>query len=463
MVRVVRWAIAALWVVAIAGGGSFASAQEPVEKPPAAGSTPPQEPEKPAATESKPPQEGEPPPPPKEKPPEEEHRPGSPKDASAGGSERRLPDHAGLFPWGPLSLIEPPITAAQDWLSENARLDVGLRALLGFQQASGGPGERTAAAQDYRMYGTFHAFNWRPEDKGCAGNVYFRLEYRNELFTDITPAELNTEIGTLFDTTYGQDEHDFALVQLYYEQFLADGGLRLRVGKIDPDDYFNLGRWADDYRYFNNTLFSAFPTANHPSGGLGANAQWYINKEWTLTGGLSDVQGRKTETGFTTVDELKFFYGVDLTFSPKIEGLGQGNYRVGLEYRDAVEDKGRPSDTTIYVNIDQEIAKDIAPFLRFGHGTGNSTGVQYHGSIGIGVDNCFDRPGDAAGIGFGFDTPDEDIDSKRDIEWALELFYRFQLTRKMQLMVGGQGIFDPINDNGRNSLAIFEARLVIDF
>jgi hypothetical protein len=28
---------------------------------------------------------------------------------------------------------------------------------------------------------------------------------------------------------------------------------------------------------------------------------------------------------------------------------------------------------------------------------------------------------------------------------------------------GGQGIFNPINDVERNSLAVFEARLVIDF
>src|SRR6185436_1968869 len=103
--------------------------------------------------------------------------------------------------------------------------------------------------------------------------------------------------GTLFTTTYGHDEHDFALVQLYYEQFLFDGDLRLRGGKLDPDDYFNLGLWADDYRYFNNTLFSAFPASNHPSGGLGFNVQWTVCPEWTFTAGMSDVQGRKTESG----------------------------------------------------------------------------------------------------------------------------------------------------------------------
>jgi hypothetical protein len=387
--------------------------------------------------------------------------PGHPKHASAGGSERKVPARAGLFPRGPLSLIEPPIVDMQKWLSENARLDLGLRAAFGFQQASGGPGKRTASSQDYRVYGTFHVINWEEEEKGSAGNLYFRAEFRDRI-SEIAPFFLNTQIGTLHTTTYGQDEHDFAMVQLYWEQYLADGDWRLRVGKLDPDDYFNLGRFADDYRYFNNTLFSAFPASNHPSGGLGFNAQWYVTPEWTVTGGMTDVQGRKTEAGFNTIDEGKFFYGLDATWSPKLQGL-QGNYRVGVEYRDGVEDKGRPSDTSFYINIDQEIAKDVAPFVRWGHGTGRSTGVEDAFSVGLGIDNCFDRPGDAFGIGFGFDTADDSVESERDIEYASEVFYRFQLTRAMQYMIGGQLIFEPINNIDQDVIGIFQMRLVVDF
>jgi hypothetical protein len=388
---------------------------------------------------------------------------GHPGEASAGGRERDLPPHAGLFPRSPISLIEPPIKDLQEWTSENLRLDLGFRAAFGFQQASGGPGERTAASQDYRVYGTWHAFNWEEDKKGWAGNVYARFEYRDKMFTDITPFELNTQIGTLFTTTYGQDEHAPAIVQLYYEQFLFDGGLRLRAGKLDPDDYFNLGRWADDYRYFDNTLFSAFPASNHPSGGLGWNAQWYITPEWTLTGGMTDVRGRKTTSGFETVDEGRFFYGIDLTYSPTVPGLGKGNYRVGFEHRASFPDEDRPQDNSFYLNIDQEVATDIAPFLRWGHGTGNSTGVEDAFSVGLGIDNAFDRKGDAFGVGFGFDTASDPAPGGRDIEYAGELFYRFQVTHAMQWMVGGQFILEPVNAPDDDAVGIFQMRLVIDF
>jgi hypothetical protein len=400
-------------------------------------------------------------------PPEEiiQDNPAHPKDISVGGTERKLPDHGGILPHGPVSLIYDPIQDLKKWTSENWRLDFGARAAFFFQQASGGPGERTAAAQDYRIYGTWHAFNWEPENKGWAGNVYARVEYRAEMGTKITPSQMNTQIGALVPTAYGQDEHDPALVQLYYEQFLADGAVRLRIGKLDPDDYFNLGRFADDYRYFSHTLFSAFPASNHPSGGLGWNAQWYISPEWTLTGGFTDVQGRKTESGFSTIGDGKFIYGLDVTYSPKIEGLGQGNYRFGVEYRDAVEEKDRPSDTSFYINIDQEIAKDVAPFIRWGHGTGRSTGVEDAFSVGLGVDNAFNRGGDAFGIGFGFATADESVASDRDMEYATETFYRFQLARAIQYTIGGQLIIDPINGHESDSdvVGILEMRLVIDF
>lgn len=395
--------------------------------------------------------------------PDANNHPGNPRTASAGGSEQKLPDHAGLFPMGPTSLIVPPVKSFEKWMSENLRLDLGFRASWGFQQASAGPGERTAASQDYRAYGTFHLFNWEEDKKGWAGNIYARFEYRAEMFTKIPPYELNTQIGSLVTTTYGQDEHSPALVQLYYEQFLFDGGLRLRLGKIDPDDYFNLGRFADDYRYFNNTLFSAFPSANHPSGGLGWNAQWYITPEWTLTGGMSDVRGRKVTSGFETIDEGRFLSAVDVTYSPTIPGWGRGNYRLGFEHRDSFPDENRPQDNSVYLNIDQEIVRDIAPFIRFGYGTGNSTGVEFTFSVGLGIDNPFNRPGDAFGIGFGFLTPDDDIDSDRDFEYSAEMFYRLQLTHAMQWMIGGQLIFEPINAPDDDTIGIFEMRLVIDF
>lgn len=389
---------------------------------------------------------------------------GQPNEASAGGSERKLPDYAGLFPNSPVSVADSAAKKFEKWTSDTLRLDLGFRAAWGFQQASAGPGDRTAMSQDYRVYGTWHAINWEEGKKGWAGNVYARFEWRSEMFTKIPPAQLSGQIGALAPTTYGFDEHDPAIAQLYYEQFLFDGGLRLRAGKIDPDDYFDLGRWADDYRYFYNTLFSAFPTANHPSGGLGFNAQWYITPEWTLTGGLSDVVGRKTLAGFDTFfGNGNFIDAVDITYSPTIKGLGKGNYRFGYEHRDEAPEKDKPADDNWYFNVDQEIAKDVAPFLRIGWGTGRSTGVALAVSGGLGIENCFNRPGDAFGVGIGFDTANDRQPTQNETEYVGETFYRWQLTRATQFTLGGQLIANPVNAPHDDLLGVLEMRVVIDF
>jgi hypothetical protein len=393
----------------------------------------------------------------------EEEYTGHPSQASAGGVEPAIiPERAGLLKWGPITFIEPAAKDLEKWASDELRLDLGFRMVYGFQQASGGPGERTAASQDYRIYGTWHAINFEEAQKGSAGNLYFRLEWRAEMFTKIPPAQLGSQIGTLAPTTYGFDEHDPALVQLYWEQFLADGDLRLRAGKIDPDDYYNLGRWADDYRYFMNTLFSAFPGANHPSGGLGFNAQWYVTPEWTFTAGFSDVQGRKTESGFTTFfEDFDLISAVDVTWSPTIGGLGKGNYRVGVEHRDASERRGTPEDIGFYINIDQEIAEDLAPFLRFWHGDGDATGIETVISGGIAVENWVNE-GDACGVGVGSYFPKDD-DLERDVEYGAEIFYRMQLTRAIQWSVGYQGIFEPVLAPDKDAVGVFESRLLIEF
>ena len=107
--------------------------------------------------------------------------------------------------------------------------------------------------------------------------------------------------------------------------------------------------------------------------------------------------------------------------------------------------------------------EDVAPFLRYNYGTGNSTGVDNVFAVGIGIDNAFNRPGDAFGFGIGFDTANDPTPQQRDVEYVTEVFYRFQVTRDMQLTVGQQFIFDPVNAPNDNVIGVFEARVVFDF
>ncbi len=75
---------------------------------------------------------------------------------------------------------------------------------------------------------------------------------------------------------------------------------------------------------------------------------------------------------------------------------------------------------------------------------------------GIGIDNCFNRPGDAlrrsASV---LSTPADNVGLGHDLEYAGEVFYRFQLTRMpMQFTIGGQLILEPVNNADQDAIGV---------
>ena len=111
------------------------------------------------------------------------------------------------------------------------------------------------------------------------------------------------------------------MVQLYWEQFLFDGALRLRAGQARPRRLLQPGPVGGRLQVFQQHgllgVSGLEPSQRRP----GMNAQWYITHEWTLTGGMTDVQGKKTHAGFDTIDDGNFFSAIDVTWSPTFYGL----------------------------------------------------------------------------------------------------------------------------------------------
>src|SRR5688572_2780805 len=118
----------------------------------------------------------------------------------------------------------------KDWRAEMAEkgFEFGFAYTAVFQQASGGPGQRNAAGGDVDLFGSWRLIG-SPEEG--AGTIFWAADNRHALFNDQTPNELGSEIGTLFDTTDGFNERDFALRQLFWQHNLLDDTLVLSAGK----------------------------------------------------------------------------------------------------------------------------------------------------------------------------------------------------------------------------------------
>ena len=84
--------------------------------------------------------------------------------------------------------------------------------------------------------------DWRllgAKDDPNRGSLYFAAENRHRLFSDIAPGALGGEIGSLWGTTNGFGTQNLALKELYWQQHVGNDRLILRVGKLDPENYYD--------------------------------------------------------------------------------------------------------------------------------------------------------------------------------------------------------------------------------
>jgi carbohydrate-selective porin OprB len=387
------------------------------------------------------------------------------ENAQAGAAEIESPDGideilkeaklrpAGLFRYGPVSLIDPYWKGLNEQ-ADRVGLKLGLTYTAVFQAASGGPGERQAAGGDVGLFG-----NWRflGEANGRNnGYLYFYSENRHELFSEIPPASIAGEIGSLWKTTNGFNEEPLVMRDLYWEQHFGGDYLIVRAGKIDPHAYYNSNYWQSDSKYFMNRAFSSFPVRSFPGDGLGMNmtirpADWVY-----ISSGFQDAQGQKTSAGFDTFfGDFNLFSAMEVGFTPRIAGLGKGTYRFTGWYRDAGESDGRPHDAGFDLSFDQELGRHLIPFFRYGYGEGNIEKLEHLVSAGLGWQGDLFTKSDVAGFGMSWGRPSDD---ELRAQYAAEVFYRLQISPDNQLTVGYQMIVDPSFAPDDHVVGVFEIR-----
>jgi porin len=360
---------------------------------------------------------------------------------------------AGIFKYGPVSLIDP-VWKKLNETTDKIGLKVGLSYTVVFQQASGGPGMRQAAGGDFDLFG-----DWRligPKGGDNIGSLYFAAENRHEFFTEIPPASLGGQIGSLWGTTNGFNEQVFTLRELYWQQNVAKDRFIARVGKIDPENYYNSNYWQSDSKYFMNQAFSSFPARAFPSNGLGVNLTSKLTDQWYISTGFQDAQGRKTTAGFDTFfGDFNLFSALEVGFTPTIKNMGRGTYRATVWYRDAGETNGKPHDAGFDISFDQFVTPNLIPFFRAGIGEGNINGIEDMISAGIGWQGKLITTSDIAGVAGAWGRPSN---HNLNDQFETEIFYRLQVSPDNQLTVGYQVIIDPVSDPGSDVVGVFELR-----
>lgn len=286
------------------------------------------------------------------------------------------------------------------------------------------------------------------------------------------------------------------LWQLFYEQGLFDGKVRVRVGKIDLTNCldfsgckcckacFDGNNFANDERcqFLNKSLVNN-PTIPFPDPGLGAMVHVEPTDWWYVSAAVADAQPDFREKVFN-VD----FDGSDHSFSmyetgflpkvPSSQGPLHGAYRLGMWYdpqsKDRLNGNGAERDGVgFYTSCNQMLLKEngrmddmrgLGVFARYGFANADvdaiksfwSTGLQYRGLIPT-------RDNDVTAVGVGQGRLSRQNGFTESNETILEWYYNIELMPWLRISPDVQYVHNPGGDASVKDAVVIGARVGIAF
>lgn len=325
-----------------------------------------------------------------------------------------------------------------------------------FQQASGGPGDRNGASGDMDLF-----MKWTLLGRGTkdTGTFVFAAEHRHALGPN-PPSELTDELGTLLGTTNGFNDRGEAIKEAYWVQRLFDDRVRVGLGRADPENLVGGHKLQSSNTSFLNKAFSTNPTIAFPGSGMAAAMSVRPVDWFYVGGGAANAYGNTTTSDIDRLfDEWDLFSFVEGGFTPKIEGLGEGRYRVAIWQVDSLDRTDRPSDSGFSIIVDQDFGESLSIFARYGYSDAEVVEVQHLIEAGGAWKGLIGSSEDLTGLAVAWAVPPDD----RPEEKVVEVFHRMQLTGRMQLTFGAQLIIDPSDAPDHDEIGVFSVRYRLGF
>jgi porin len=364
----------------------------------------------------------------------------------------RVTGEAVVTPEQPLIPFDRPLYRAfQDVkkdLGERYGINFAVEDTLIYQAASGGVDPNDAMVNTLGFFSTWKIIR-SDNEKDFAG-LGFQAEVRGNHTGEFT--DLRNDLGSLWSINDSTSDDYSKINQFWWGQRFGDGKLGYLVGKIDPGTRINQNRFAGSGNtQFFGQPFATNPARSFPDNGLGLMLR-YEPVEWLyLHFTMSDSDAISTHSPFTTLNG-RWLYAGEIGYQPVFDGLGQGIYRLMIYGRDT---KSATDEIGVAVSIDQNLSDDLGVFFRYGGNDGGINAIRHLLAVGVSFLNPFGRSNDLAGVGVSFTYPsDSDL---RD-EYAVESYYRLQLTEGVELSPDVQVIFDP-SAGGQDVVGVFGMRL----
>ncbi len=295
-------------------------------------------------------------------------------------------------------------------------------------------------SKDYFDYEIDAVVNWRLiENPERVGELYFWGLWI-DTFSDLTTGKFQQSQGLIAapNGAFTDPNKDFLAISALFWQdtFKRDSGeFSYRIGHLHLSSTFaTVDYLSDDRSYFISTPLSSPQGVNWTSGnrGLGA-AVAYDAGNWYVSAGFNDAKGSQKRPDFDSFSDGKFNYLAELGLTTNIGGR-TGELKITPSYTDRTGDTDAPGDRAgwgLSIAARQPVADNVNVFARSLHSWDRAiSGFDRVLSAGLMIDPPGGRKDDLLGLGAFYGHP---IDSRDRNEYGIEVFYRLQLTHRLDI------------------------------
>jgi len=367
---------------------------------------------------------------------------------------RSRPSHA-LLGRGPADRLLGSYDALRERANEALDLDYFTYYATLFQQGSEGDSDEARS-----LVGQLHAVAlWNLVEhpvlgKGSLG--FYFVDVRN--FLGKSAGALSEHCDTSLGVNDGDVDEPFtALVDLWWEQRFLDERLSLLAGQIELQGLMNANTYADDDTF----SFLAQPVSTNPAAvivpaGLGAFAQARPSDRLYLSLAFVDAAANGEYPDFETFANGEYLYAGELGLTPEIPGVGGGTYRFTGFWRE--ETQVAPAAAGWALSFEQDLGERAALFLRYAGVDAEDCDLQQVLGTGVVLRRPFGRARDW--IGFAFMWGDVSDEARSD-EYALETYWRTQLTERLEFTPDLQIHLHPDRGDGVSVMGGLRLRIAL--
>lgn len=354
--------------------------------------------------------------------------------------------------------------AAQSWFDwkENLQKEKGISLGIDYSAAylsaseKGLTGEDTASSGMLRFYGSWDLVGRGTKDTGA---LVWKIEHRHK-YADIPASDLGFELGNvgLFVPPFSDQKSRWT--NLYWRQRFNDGKTTLVAGFLDVTDYVDVFALGSPWTGFLNFAFSTGTTTifTPNDATLGVAGGTMLNDKMYLIAGLANAYSDPKDPleGFDTFfDDSDFFTSIELGWTESHDKIYLDNTHVTLWHVDA--SAAGPSGWGAAFSYITFLNKSLMPFVRGGYADDGGSLMQKSLSVGIGYQKEAGK--DLLGVAFNWGEPNEStFVPGLDDQYALEVFYRFQLAEQFAITPDLQLLIDPALNPTEDQILVFGVR-----